>query len=53
MHTGYRYVGSFFLAAALITPTGIIAARQPDEHRQEEHHDKDKSVGFASEAPLS
>jgi hypothetical protein len=42
MHSGYRYISSLFLVAALVTPPGIMAARQPDEHRQEEHHDKDK-----------
>ena len=38
MHTGYRYVSSLFLAAALLAPPGIMAAFTPqDQERHEEH----------------
>ena len=38
MHTGYRYVSSLFLTAALLAPPGIMAAFTPqDQERHEEH----------------
>ena len=39
MHRGHRLVSSLFLAAALVAPSGIMAATAYHQPAQEEHHD--------------
>jgi hypothetical protein len=49
MHRGHRIVSSLFLTAALVAPSGIMAATAYSQPAQEEHHDKDKDHRYYDE----
>jgi hypothetical protein len=49
MQRGHRIVSSLFLAAALVAPSGIMAAKAYSQPAQEEHHDKDKDHRYYDE----
>ena len=49
MHSGYRYVSSLFLAAALLAPPGIMAAFAPQEQDRHEEHAREEHRYYDSE----